>query len=382
MGLAESGTKGALQTKTQLALFQGGVGPQLEACAALSERVAQLAFSHPLLFFGLATGWGPLAQRCAAIELAVEGRPLADVCDAMGLPFLLRRLPAESCREALPWVQWSADSGRQLAPHMPEVPDQAASWLRAISLSHYWCDEAFAIWTAAQPALFRGKPALGRRALFPLALFAWFSQRPELAASPPRAWRWSPTLGFETTLQRLAAWLELLQLISDIGLEGLSDSWLPPASVEPYHFEPLTTPVALVAEGSGMKNCVVRYGARMARGSCRLFSLRRHGERIATIEVGYSRATGKLEIAQIKGYGNRSCTRATIEMAHRWLAEQDAPSQLPRAVERGAGKIDALLAAYRVDTGPGSQWTPSLSLSSLVAGLQELEQCVGVRVIR
>jgi hypothetical protein len=379
MGLAEGRAALAPRTTAQLARFQGGMGPHLAACAELSERVAQLAFSHPLLFFGLAVGWGPLAKRCAAIELVVDGHPLADVCAAAGLPFLFRRLPAEACGAALPWVQWSTEAGSHLAPHMPKAADEAAAWLRAISLAHFWGDEDFAIWVASHPALCRPKPTLGPAALTSLALLAWFSRRPELAGAPPPAWRWSSTIGPGSAMRRLAAWLEQLQLISDVGIDGVGDSWLAPASWMVHQIVPLTTPVALVAEGRAMKNCVARYGGHLSRGRCRLFSLRKRGKRVATLEVAYSSDTGTLQIVQLKGPGNRKATTAARKIADRWLTEQaERPSWRPMA-ERGDGNFDTVISAYRTAFEVDGKSRSIPSLSQLALGLRELEHQLDVR---
>ncbi len=118
--------------------------------------------------------------------------------------------------------------------------------------------------------------------------------------------------------------------------------------------------------------CLVFSKARTC-GRCRLFSLRKRGKRVATLEVGYSSDTGALKIAQLKGPGNRKATTAGRKIADQWLtAQAERPNWRPMAV-RGDGNFDTDIAAYRtvfeVEGKPRS--IPSLSL--LAFGLQELE---------
>src|SRR5262245_19090549 len=87
---------------------------------AISQRVADLASTFPLLFSMLPWKCGPLTRRQEVIRLAELGNSLADVAEAYGLPLCLRRIPTEACRSPPLWIAWSTPVGQLLADHIPK----------------------------------------------------------------------------------------------------------------------------------------------------------------------------------------------------------------------------------------------------------------------
>jgi hypothetical protein len=84
---------------------------------------------------------------------------------------------------------------------------------------------------------------------------------------------------------------------------------------------PLTTTAELMEEGEAMAHCVLSYADEAMRGACSLYSVRRDGVRIATLELIRGRA-GSLKIAQLSGPGNASVSKEVTRAARRWLRER------------------------------------------------------------
>jgi hypothetical protein len=382
MGARSSDPMNSAVVATQLARFGGRYVRRLAQCAALSERVAQLAFSHPVLFFALATQYGPLEHRQRAVQLAVDGRPLGEICAAIAIPLAFRRIAPESCREALTPARWSPDASRLLAPLIPTTNATAAAWLSGVSFAHQACDEAFAIWLAAQRPLFDHRP-VSKAALTALAMFAWYSQHSVLPAGDDPQARWRPDLSLENAVLRTAAWVQQVKLLVELGPEGLADTWLGEGTLAGYRFTPIATPEALYAEARAMHNCVMTYSSRLARDECRLFSMT-HGRRpMATIEIAYSSDLGGFRIAQMKGPLNTECPREAVAAAHAWLARQPKG---PPVRGRAGGPISeqrlrAYLAPWR-EAAPGDPRVRGpVILVSLRLGLLDLGTRLGLRLL-
>ena len=287
-----SGLYSDYETAVQLARFPYRNGHRLSACAAIHPRIAQLAWTHPVAFFALATACGPIEARQRAISLAVEGKPLATVSAALGLPLCFRHLPPEICRTRFPYFRWSTTASKRLAQLMPQTPRAAQAWLAGITFAARMGDEEIAIWLARHHKLLDdGRTA--PRLLLPLILFAWHTRyQPELLLGVQG---WSPDLDCATTVTRTAIWLKRAKLNTDLGPGGLTSGWLPEGRLRGLRFVPLTTAADLIGEADAMHNCVVEYGEGLARNICRLFSVSQGEQRIATLDrPAYFLAESKL----------------------------------------------------------------------------------------
>jgi hypothetical protein len=351
-----------------LARFPHAARAQLEALIGVSERVAQLAHAHPVLFFILATGLGPLETRCLAVRLAVAGFPLADIADAAGLPNCFRRLPPEACRGPLEAVRWSPTANAMLAPHLPAYPGKAANWLHACTFANRACDERFAAWIAPQSALL--DDAWSAQLLLPLALFAWHSQHPDQPAGRLIARPWTPRLKLATTINHTRRWLRRLRTLVELPEQGIEDPWLGPGEACGYTFTPLTTRAQILEESRAMTNCVDGYGPRLLANECRLFSITQTGARIATLEIGWHSASQSLKVFELKGPHNDDCPPEVWHAAWRWLALPQNRRTTPPG-PRNPVTLDDILAPYRAATANGNpQWARGWSFASLGEALR------------
>jgi len=74
-----------------------------------------------------------------------------------------------------------------------------------------------------------------------------------------------------------------------------------------------------------MKNCLRTYGSSLAHDYARLWTVRRDGERVATLKVAFWRGDPLLNIAELKGPGNTMAPRELWWAARRWLHSHDLP---------------------------------------------------------
>ncbi|MCP4807105.1 MAG: hypothetical protein GY884_17305 [Proteobacteria bacterium] len=82
---------------------------------------------------------------------------------------------------------------------------------------------------------------------------------------------------------------------------------------------------ALVDEGRALKHCVYSYAGAIERGRCSIWSLRRAGARLVTLEV--HSATGR--IVQARGSCNRDPDDAESAMIRRWADAAGLTVSLP-----------------------------------------------------
>lgn len=308
----------------QLARFDQRVQGALFECAAYHERIAQLAFSFPVLFYALATGLGPKNLRRNAVNLAVEGRPLPQVASRLWLPHCFRKLPPEACVGRLQWVLWLPEADRRLGAHVPDDPNAATAWFKCVSLAHLACDADFAFWIAKQD-MFRGSMQAAEQATLTLGAFAWHS----LYAQPKDSLRahtpWTPDLTLRSAVLRLTTWLSEQVEVPHLSIEHAIRDWLPPPTFGRYQFVPLRTHGDLDAEALAMSNCVDTYSEDVMGHRRLLFSVRRAKERVATLEVRRDNATDRMNIADIKGPENQPCPPDVRQATVEWLRRLPLP---------------------------------------------------------
>jgi hypothetical protein len=290
--------------------------------AAVSPRFADLAISFPGLLFALATGYGTAAGRRNSSEQILNGKPLREAADSLGLPFWLRRLAPDAFIAPIPELPRSPEFAKRITNHIPERRSRHRDWLDKIGRAARLGDDVFAAWLASRRDLLLLVD--GENDIGPLALYAFYSNRPTTFAGRlvERPWDCEQQLqsalwGCEMFLTRLA--IEVL-----LG-KPLAAPWAEAGKVGELEFKPIVTGLDLIEEAREMRNCVRRYVFKIALGECRLFSVRRGGERLATLELIPSRRRGLPLVHQMRGRGNGPVPRAIREAALRWRATHAMP---------------------------------------------------------
>ena len=364
----------------QLQRFGNRYRARLDACAALSPRIAQLSISFPVLFFALATRYGPIEHRRRAIYRAVDGFALADIAEALGLPLCFRHIPPEACLEALPCVHWSAAANKQFDPHVPRQPHLAAPWLVAVSGAARTCNEEFACWLSRQTRLFEGQSP-GTAALLPLALYAWHGQQPGLTPPLRTSSPWSGQAGLRTAISRSATWLKSVKMEAALGSSDPIDPWLPASTYRGHSFVSLTTACALSEEAAAMHNCVDTYAWSIATNECRLFSVRRGGQRVATLEVRPHKLFDSYAPVQLKGPCNSDCVLELWHAASKWIARCGCkPSDRPSTAcaLTADDRLHKMLAPYYLAMSARGDDAPRITFASLTVGMRLLYRCIGL----
>lgn len=339
--------------------------------ARSSPRLADLAVVYPGLLYALATQHGTLAQRSQAKALVENGAQLKVVARAMGMPMWLRRLPPEAFVSLPEHLPKSESFGRRIASRMPRAPRESALWLAAVLFAERACHEDFAIWLAGQHVF--AEEGDTERLIAVIAAYAWFSGQPETDAHKLIVVPWRPEVGIETALCAAKSWFNRLRLVLQMPLGAVTDPWLRPGTANGYTFEPLLDHPTILAEAQAMQNCADQYGERIVRERCRLFSIRRNGSRIATLEIGpHQRESGVLAINQLKARHNMAASTDVWQAAYAWMSGQQGLKRLP-PISAGARDFDQdawgrLLKPYR-DCKEGAPWLGSEASHLMFAGL-------------
>lgn len=376
--------EGARDIEALVNRFDASRRASVRRLVASSPRILDLAVTFPGALYMLAGRQGPQRRRQKALELVAAGAPLREVALALDLPLWLRRLPPEAFTGPLGAVPRSDIFARRIANHMPTAVENSAFWLASVVFGARACDDYFALWLAQQAIFMEsGDP---ERLFGLLAAYAWFSNADLARARGLIVVPWRPEMALDTAVCAAKSWLNRIRLVLQLGRGVLNDPWLAPGEARGLSFVPLLDHGAILAEAHAMQNCADQYADRLAREKCRLFSIRRRGVRVATLEIGpHPREPGVLAIAQLKARHNLPASAEAWQAAHTWMgAQQDLkrPSngaQTERPFDQAAWT--ALMAAYRAHKG-GASWIPERaskdSFSTIDSGIGELARRAGI----
>lgn len=326
-----------------------------------SPRFADLATVFPGAIHALATKRGPADARNKAIGLLEDGAALKSVARVLDLPLWLRRLPPEAFQKKIEDLPNGEPFARRVANRLPPSPRYSAFWLNTVGFASRACHEDFALWLAGQ-SIFNetGQP---EQLFGVLAAYAWNSREMHTQANSLIVVPWRPEIAFDTAICAAKSWLNRMRLVLQLAPGVIDDAWLKGGTVKGYEFISLTDCTEILAEARAMQNCADQYAERLADDKCRIFSIRRNNEHVATLEVGpHSREVGILGITQLKGRHNMAAPLNVWQAAYAWLAEQNGLRRLPPRIppERG---LDAttwrqLMLPYRRSKG-GAPWLPN-----------------------
>lgn len=371
-------------TEAMLRRFAADVRPQARQLVRASPRAGDLATAFPGALHVMADPATEQVRRERSFLLADGGAPLKDVADALGLALWMRRLPPEAFHGGLPALDVTESFARRIANRLPTSRRSSRFWLESIAFAHRAGDEDFAIWLADKiEPLGEGKP----EALFRvLAAYAWFSRSGAVAGRDLIAVRWRPEMALETAICAAKSWLNRLRLVCQLPPGAVDDAWLAAGEVDGVTITPLLDAPSLLDESRAMNNCADQYADKIARDRCRLFSLRRNGAPIATVEIaGHPREPVMLTLTQLKTRNNLPAPPEVWRLAYRWLSEQPsigrAPVLLPPPRPLSRRIWQELFEPYRAARS-GAAWVPpaptTAAIASLEADIGELARAANV----
>lgn len=328
------------QIKRALQRFPDTVRPRVSALAGEHDRLADLALSFPGLLAAIATAATGLPRNTAR-ERIIAGAPLRRAAQALDLAWWLRRLPPEAFDGRVARLPDDDLFGCRVANIVPEETNRLTDWLQIVSAAWRNAGPAFALW-AGQHGLEKSLAARRRRAsqrhlpaeqfrgpLDALALFAWHSQSRIGAAGALIREPWHPRMGGEEARKQADGWLDRVLLTLFTSRGARLDPWLPAAASFGFEMVAIRTAIEVLEEASAMGNCLATYGSALARNDSSLWSIRRQGERVATLELYRCEGQCIPIVAQIKAAGNEEAAEDVWRAAYQWLAQQ--PFNVPMA---------------------------------------------------
>lgn len=374
----------APEIETFVRRFKTPARPRIRLLLRASPRLTEFALVFPGAVHALATDQDARMPRKKILALIEEGAPLRTVARALALPLWLRRLPPETFDGPLPALPGGEQFARRVANRLPRSASESAFWLSSVAFAAAACHEDFALWLAEQPLF--SEPGDPARLFGVLAVYAWFSGAPPSRAHDLIVVPWRPEIAFDTALCAAKSWFNRVRLVLQLGEGAIADAWLARGAAMGFAFVPLVERRAILEEAQAMQNCADQYADRIARDKCRLFSVRRDGDRAATLEIGpHARETGVLAITQLKARHNMPASIEVWQAAHAWLATQDGLKRLPSmmAPERPLDAIAwrDLMRLFRAQKN-GAAWLPETpsqaNFAELDASLADLARRGGV----
>jgi hypothetical protein len=321
------------------------------------QSIEDLADSFPALLFALATGYGTSAGREAAFARISAGDALREAADALGLPWWLRRLPAQAFTGPLGPVPSAPEFATRITPLIPIEPIIAAPWLERVLCAYQAGHAEFALWAARQ---FRGpKPSGSEESFVYLTAWAWHSENSATPGHRLLRRPWATSLSARRASEEVGAWRHRIALALCLG-DGVSDTWLAEGSALGYHFVALRTAHEFIAESQAMDNCLDQYANRLENGAVRVFSVRKQGRIVADIEIAaHEHEFGMPVITQLKAARNRRAPFEVWQAAYAWLGSQSIRPAAPdltlaggternrRLIELWRPYLDALSEVHR-----------------------------------
>lgn len=367
------------------ARFHAKVRPALKAFLASSPRAVDLAQVFPGAAYTIAAQAVPANDLERAKRFVADGAPLREVARTLGLPLWLRRLPPEAFRGQTAALPSSEMFTRRIANQLPVPVSESAFWLASVAFGTRACDEYFALWLASQ-RIFSDAHRDPDRLFAVLAAYAWFSGADRTKGHALIVTPWRPEMAFDTAICAAKTWLNRIRLTLQLRDGAVTDAWLQPADVQGLRFQPLLTATDILAEARAMQNCADQYSDRVSRDKCRLFSIRRRGVRVATLEIGpHAREPHMLTINQLKARHNLPAAIEVWQAAYAWLAGQDALRRAPDPAvpdrPLNAAAWTSLMQPYRT-AKDGARWLPGKatceSFAMLDANMADLARRGGV----
>ena len=306
----------------QLRRYRPKLQPAIRALASRHMRLAELSESFPALLAALAWPRHGVDVR-PIIAAVISGAPLASLAKFAGVPLWLRRLRPELIVAPLPTLPDSPFIQRRIVNHLPKSPKRADVWFDTVSTGALWGHEPFALWCAAN----FGTQIRSRRhvpSVRMLSVWAWYSLRPETLGFEVMQARWNPEMQIKAALQAVSQWQDALDLLLHIPDSVSSAAWHTPAVVDGFSFTPLSEFAAIRDEAQAMQNCVLSYGDGIKADTSQLWSVRKDGVRVATLEMRREGANPFPVLHQLLGVRNQRASRDVWMAAHGWLAGQES----------------------------------------------------------
>lgn len=309
--------------------------------ATQHERFRQLAETWPALAVDVAT----CGSNNPALDMVLYGEPLDSIAEFCAISRYTRKVRPQLCHlghvNALCSLQ-----GEQVSPFIPKT---------TLGQQRFFC-------------------ALENMARYPVTVGVarWFAKNVPLHARAGRLLQndcdqildffrstgnYEPKMSWENAWKRAQQWHneEVRRANERMRLRAVEDEkpfpspWIPGATVHGYEIVPLTSPQELNEEGAAMHHCVGSYARNVRGGHCYIYSVRKDGNRLATLELGKGYgswydvppafAVNSYRVAQLRAACNAEPSPVVRAAVESWLASFEDLEEKKRRRECASSAI-------------------------------------------
>jgi PcfJ-like protein len=288
--------------------------------AALSRRALQLTETFPVLAFLIYSNTWLLHRRPEqareARALVYRGARLRDVAAVMDVPMALRHVKPGVAH----FTTEVFCEHPELLSFMPDTTPRQRIWMCVVDWAYRKISADFGEWAARHVA---GIPGRTHREVgsFVADFADW--------ADPDEAGRafitrpFTSSMSLKTVTALSADWHEAVANNLDGPNAAFPPAWFPAAKINNTEIVPIEDAATLYREGSTMHHCVGTYRDRVQSGEFYVYSVRRDGERVATLALGrHSGTRSGVFLEQIRGPCNIEPPKEIIATVLRWLRAQ------------------------------------------------------------
>jgi hypothetical protein len=299
------------------------------ACA-MDRHALQLTNTFPVLAIMIyCDGYNIAERKNYAAELVQRGARLRDVAAAMAIPMALRRIRPGAAHLAFDAVSRHPD----WLCFMPETTLGARVWLHAVHCAYAGGSTEFAEWVARRAAQIPGNLREVLALLRDLRDWAWAAMPPEARILPE--WQndpagrefitrpFTPSMSLKTVMTLSADWHEAVANHLSGPDFAFPTPWFPASKQGDLEIIPIESSAELYREGRAMHQRVGTYRDIVQSGVAFVYSIRRAGERVATMAL---RRCGKnVLLEELRGPCNAAPCSQIVTMARNWLRAQALP---------------------------------------------------------
>ena len=285
---------------------------------AISERFLQLTSVFPALALAISDP-ARTGDRLETLHLVYSGAPLETVAELAGIPMALRKVKPGAAHLVLEVVEFFAQQPDLVHAYMPLPLPRMRPWLGAVGFAARISPE-FGQFTARNFCKLGGTLDENVHWLEDVADWVRACTNTDRESSALVTRRFSPDMSIDTVRSLSSEWHEAAVNYRNGGYYEFPEPWARAGKVGDYDIVPITNSRELYHEGHAMHHCVGTYGKRVCDGRCYIFSLRKEGVRIATMQL--VRSEGRVSMGQIRGPCNAPVSDKIKRAAKKWLKSQ------------------------------------------------------------
>lgn len=314
--------------------FHSSFRRKVDEIAGRAACFEELAETFPGLLFALATNYGTVETRRAAVTHLVAGSRLREAANALGLPWWMRKLPPHAFSKRLHTVPDDPKFSARIVNLLPAPPMISAKWLERVVQAYRICSPEFALWVARHDRFHA--PLITDPALPYVAAWAWFGRHPDTLGARLLRRPWTATMSPRRAFDEVTAWRKRVRLA--LTLSSLDrEPWLAEGSAFGYDFIELRMIDDFIAESEKMDNCLDSFSEKLESGASYVFSIRRNGVPVADIEIGTHPVEPSLPtIVQLRGPRNKRAHPEIWQAAYAWLGAQEMHPVPPQVINSAA----------------------------------------------